>query len=418
MDWEHHEGGSSAQPEPVEDGRHGTAGAESKGERRLVRVVILLVTLLAIVGVALLSLGRHRREAAQRDRLARAAQRGPTVLVASVERPKGERTVTLPGDVRAFWQATLYAKVNGYVSEIHVDKGQTVKKDQVLARIDSPETDQQVSAARAALNVRRTNAARAERLAPNGVVSRQELDQARSDLGVAQADYRRVMALQEYEVIRAPFDGVVTARYVDPGALLTTTSTGTPVVDVASPGRVRIFVYVGQDVAPFVKLGDRGKVTLDAVPGLEIAARVSRVADALDPRSRSMLVELWPEGEPPLRLVPGLFVHVALQVAVPPLPAVPSQALIARGEKLQVALVAGGKLHFVDVEPGVDDGRRIQIRRGLSGGELVALSPPSDLGEGAPVEPLTPEQQREQQRREEARPGGGNARAARAPPAR
>jgi membrane fusion protein, multidrug efflux system len=375
-------------------------------------MVLALAVLVAIAGVALLSLARHRREAGQRDRLARAAERGPAVLVARVERPAGERTVTLPGDVRAFWQATLYAKVNGYVSEMRVDRGEAVKKGQVLARIASPETDHQVSAARATLAVRRRNAARAEHLAPSGVVSRQDLDQARADLGVAEADYRRALSLQEYEVLRAPFDGVVTARYVDPGALLSATSTGAPVVDVSSPGRVRIFVYVGQDVAPFVKLGDTAKVTLDASPGVEVKGRVARVADALDPRTRSMLVEVWPDEQPPVRLVPGLFVHVALQVAVPPLPAVPSQALVARGEKLQIAIVEGGKLHFVDVEPGLDDGRRIQIRRGLSGGEVVALSPPSDLGEGAPVEAKTLEPQQREPR------AGDGGRAARSPPAR
>lgn len=398
MDWERHEERPSTQ-----------------GERRgLLRIVLALALILAIAGVALLSLARHRREAGQRDRLARAAERGPAVLVARVERPAGERTVTLPGDVRAFWQATLYAKVNGYVSEMRVDRGEAVKKGQVLARIASPETDHQVSAARATLAVRRRNAARAERLAPGGVVSRQDLDQSRADLAVAEADYRRALSLQEYEVLRAPFDGVVTARYVDPGALLSATSNGAPVVDVSSPGRVRIFVYVGQDVSPFVKLGDTAKVTLDAAPGVEVKGRVARVADALDPRTRSMLVEVWPDEQPPVRLVPGLFVHVALQVAVPPLPAVPSQALVARGEKLQIALVDGGKLHFVDVVPGLDDGRRIQIRRGLSGGELVALSPPSDLGEGAPVEVLTAEQQQAEQHRRA--PGGeGGARAARAP---
>lgn len=403
MDWQRHEEGSATD-----------RGARRRRERWALGLVLAIALVAALVGVALLLASRHRREAGERDRLARAAERGPSVLVARAEKPSGVRTVTLPGDVRAFWQATLYAKVNGYVKEMRVDKGQAVRKGEVLARIASPETDQQVRAARATLDVRRRNAERAERLAPHGVVSRQELDQARADLGVAQADYRRVSALQEYQVLRAPFDGVVTARYVDPGALLTASSTGAPVVDVASPGRVRIFVYAGQDVAPFVKLGDAAQVTLDAAPGVQIAARVSRVADALDPRTRSMLVELWPDGEPPVRLVSGLFVHVALRVSVPPLPSIPSQALVARGEKLQVALVEGGKLHFVDVEPGVDDGRRIQVRRGLAGGEVVALSPPSDLGEGAPVEALTVEQQQaEQGRRSPA--GEGGARAARAP---
>jgi len=107
-----------------------------------------------------------------------------------------------------------------------------------------------------------------------------------------------------------------------------------------------------------------------------------------------MLVELWPEGTPEFRLVPGLFVHVALKVKVPALPAVPEEALVSRGEKLQVALVRDRKLHFVEVQPGTTDGKTLQIRRGLEGGEVVALSPPSDLGEGAAVQPVEPKEKR------------------------
>ncbi len=155
-----------------------------------------MLALLAVIGAVGLSAARHRREAAQRERLAREAEAGPPVLVASVGRPSGERTVTLPGDVRAFFQATLYAKANGYVKEIRVDKGDRVKRGQVLAVIESPETDQQVRSAGSTLEVRRRNAARARQLAPHGIVSRQELEQAVADLGVAEADYRRLQALR------------------------------------------------------------------------------------------------------------------------------------------------------------------------------------------------------------------------------
>ncbi len=364
---------------------------EARAARRLF-VALAVLVILAALGAVGLSIVRNRREAAQRDRLAREAEAGPLVLVAPVARPSGERSITLPGDVRAFFQATLYAKVNGYVKEMRVDKGDRVRRGEVLALIESPETDQQVRSARSTLQVRRRNAERVRRLAPHGIVSRQDLDQAVADLGVAEADYRRLQALQGYQVVRAPFDGVVTARYVDPGALTSATSAGAPVVDVADPARVRILVYVGQDAAPFVRPGDRGEIALDQNPGVRIPARVRRMADALDLRSRTMLVELWPEGDDPVRLVPGLFVHVDLQVAIPPLPAVPAEALVARGERLQVALVRDRKLHFVDVESGPSDGRAVQIRDGLAGGEVVALSPPSDLGEGAPVQPVTPPQ--------------------------
>ncbi len=398
--------------ERVESGRPGDGSASRQDgpvehprtARRLVGGLAILACL-AVAGAVALSVVSHRRETAQRQALAREADAGPRVLVASAARPSGERTVALPGDVRAFFQATLYAKVSGYVREMRVDKGDRVKRDQVLAVIESPETDQQVRSARSTLDVRRRNAQRARRLAPHGIISRQELDQALSDLGVAEADLRRVQALRGYEVLRAPFDGVVTARYVDPGALTNATATGAPVVDVSDSTRVRILVNVGQDAAPFVRLGDQGAFTLDQHPGVRMRASVRRVADALDVRSRTMLVELWPDGDPPVRLVPGLFVHVELSVRIPPLPAVPAEALVSRGERLQVAVVRERKLHFLDVEPGSNDGRMVQIRRGLEGGEVVALSPPSDLGEGAPVQPVAPPPRHDEGGRGGARSG-------------
>jgi membrane fusion protein, multidrug efflux system len=130
-------------------------------------------------------------------------------------------------------------------------------------------------------------------------------------------------------------------------------------------------------------------VTLDQQPGLRLPGRVVRVADAIDPRSRSMLVELGLDDALGVRLVPGLFVHVDLHVASPALPAVPSDALVSRGDRLQVATVRDGRLHFVDVVPGDTDGRQLQIREGLQAGEVVALSPPSDLAEGAPIQPVS-----------------------------
>ena len=136
-----------------------------------------------------------------------------------------------------------------------------------------------------------------------------------------------------------------------------------------------VHVYVGQDLAPFVRIGDPGEVTLDQEPGARVQARVDRMADAIDPRSRSMLVELSVDPEPGAWLVPGLFVHVDLHVATPAFPTIPSDALISRGERLQVATVRDDRLHFVDVVPGETDGRRLQIREGLTAGEVVALPP-------------------------------------------
>ncbi|WP_242392272.1 efflux RND transporter periplasmic adaptor subunit [Anaeromyxobacter oryzisoli] len=379
--------------------------------RRFRRLAVLLViaVLLSVAGTILLAARRAHREEAARERLARAADAGPRVLVAPVQNTPGERTVVLPGEVRAFWQTTLYARVAGYVRELAVDKGDRVRRGDVLARIASPETDRQVDQARSTLALRRRQALRARSLAPKGFVSRQDLDQANSDLVVAEAELRRIRSLQAYEVLRAPFDGVVTARYVDPGALVSATGSGQAVVEVSDPTRSRVLVYAGQDVAPFVLLGDRGELTIDQYPGVRVQARVQRTADALDPRTRTMLVELWPDPGGDFRLVPGLFVHVALRVRVPSLPAVPVEALTSHDDRVQVAIVRDGRLRYVDVEPGVNDGTQVQIRRGVAPGDRVAISPPSDLGDGAPVQPVEAAPQRQ-------RGGGAPSRQARPPP--
>lgn len=364
--------------------------APSRRALRWLTVVLLVAVVASAVGAALMGAARHRREADERERRARAAGAGPRVRVARVAATEGARQVTLPGEVRAFWDTTLYAKVNGYVAELLVDVGDRVRSGQVLARIASPETDRQVDQARANLRVRRKLAARLRRLAPTGYVSRQDLDQANADLAVAEGELRRLETLQGYEVLRAPFDGLVTARFVDPGALLSASATGVPVVEVADPRRVRVLVYLGQDVAPYVRLGDPGTVTVDQQPDLAIRAAVRKSAGALDPRTRSMLVELWPEGPGKVPLVPGTFVHVAVRVEAPAVPEVPAEALSGRGDRQQVALVRDGRLHFVDVEPGLSDGRTLQVRRGVAPGDVVALSPPADLGEGAPVQAVEP----------------------------
>ena len=354
--------------------------------RRRLTLVLVAVAIVAALGVAALTLRRARRESAQRDARAQVANEGPKVFVTSVALAPPTRLVTLPGDVRAFWQTILYAKVAGYVRDLPVDKGDRVRRGQVLAHIESPETDHQVAEAQATVRVRRRAAARQRELAPNGAASQQELDQAISDLGVAENELRRLKALQEYEILRAPFDGIVTARFVDPGALLSASATGQPVVEVSSPDRVRVLVYVGQDAASFVRLGDRAELTIDQLPGVRVAATVRRIADALDPRSRTMLVEAWPE-EGAIRLAAGTFAHVTLHLSAPPLPIVPAEAIVARGEQLAVALVKDRRVHYVPVELGLNDGRSVQVRSGVSAGDVIALSPPSDLAEGAPIQP-------------------------------
>jgi membrane fusion protein (multidrug efflux system) len=362
----------------------------SKKVFRNLLFVLAGILILAGLGTGFLFLRKHRSVSREKQRLARQQGQGPKVLVAKVTLPPPERTVTLPGDVRAFNDVGVFPRVSGYVKEIRVDKGDKVKKGDLLAVVESPETDQQVAAAHSALRLKAILAARARRLAPSGTISRSELDNAVEGERSAKADYRRTLALQDYEKVRASYDGVITARNFDPGALVSATSA---LFELADPSKLRVWIYVAQDISPYVRAGDAVELTQDERPGVVVKTQVSRIADALDPRTRTMLAEVWLENTQ-TPLAPGIFVHATLHVKVPPLPVVPSNAILSRGDQTMVAVVNDNKLHLVKIESGLDDGKMTQIRQGLKGGETVALDVPSEIGDGAVIQAVTQEQQK------------------------
>jgi RND family efflux transporter MFP subunit len=353
--------------------------------RRHPWLVITLVLGVVALGVGGLWLRRHlhvRNESRERHE---EVARGPRLRVAQVKNAPAVRELTLPADVRGILQATLYSKTAGYLERITVYGGDRVKKGQLLAVIASPETDQQVAEARADLIFKDKTAQRARLLASRDFIARQDLDQAESALRVSRATLSRLRSLQGYQVLRAPFDGVVTYRYVDQGALIP--AAATPVVDVANLSRVRVLVAVAQDAAPFLHVGDPGIITVDERPGEKINASVTRFGPALDPRSRSMLAELWLDNAGP-RLYPGTYVKVTLQLAVPPLPQVPSAAVSVRGGKLTAGVVENGRVRLVPVTTGLDDGRTVQVKTGLREGQTVVLNLPPEIADQAAIQPV------------------------------
>ena len=368
---------------------HGQQQSPKKAARWLFASIAVAVVI-AIAGAAFLTVRRHQREGKEEQALAAKAKQGPKVLVARVEKSPALREVTMPGDVRAFLTVELTAKVSGYVSQLLVDKGDRVKKGQILARLSSPETDRQVDSARSTLSATLRLAQRARTLAPAGVMTRQELDNANAQLGVSRAEVRRTKSLQDYEIIRAPFDGVVTQRFVDPGALVSG-STAQPLLEISDASKLKVLVYAGQDIAPFLKIGSEATITFPQIHGLSVPAKISRLSGSLDARSRSELIEFWLDNTG--NLLPGLYAQVTMKAAATPLPIVPAEAIVSRGEKLLAATVVDNKLHFVELVTGVNDGKSIEIRKGLKGGEIVALAIPSELAEGTPIQPVEPKQQ-------------------------
>jgi RND family efflux transporter MFP subunit len=364
-----------------------------QGAKHLTTLAGVVLVLGAALIVVLVLWHKHHAAGAERSRLEQERDKGERVTVARVESTPGVRTITLPGDVRGYNQTTLYAKVSGYVAEMRVERGQRVRHGQILARILSPENQRDVAEARHDFELARVNAQRYERLAPSGVVSAQDRDNAVTQAQVSRAALSRAQDLLDYTVVRAPFDGIVSARYVDPGALVPAATAGTqtalPIADVADVSVVRVFIYVGQDAAPFVHVGDDVVVWQDELPERRIPAKVSYFTGALDPRSRAMQVEIDIPNEK-WNLLPGTFTHVELKTAEPPSPLLPDDAIVVRQGKTQVVLVEGGKAHYVDVDLGYNDGSKVRVLRGLKGGETVGTSVPVEVQDGAPIQVVPP----------------------------
>jgi membrane fusion protein, multidrug efflux system len=358
-----------------------------------VYVVGIVGVIAAICGVVLIA--TSRRAAADRESRERTDEvaKGPRVRVARAQMSPAVRKLELQGEARPFASATLYAKVSGYLKEMRVDKGDKVKPNQIVAVIEAPEIDRQYEAAVADASYKKANARRAADLAKPGVVSAAE---AETQVGVAQVANAQVATLAQqksYEVLRAPFAGTVTARYADPGALVqaaTGAQTGAlPLVTISTPERLRVYVYVPQHDAGFVKVGDRALVTLAERADVQIEGQVARRADELDPRTRMMLVEVDVDNRDG-RIVAGSFVTVVLTLATPPEIIVPVEALVMNGQKASVFVLDGDTVHARPVVVSDNDGSVARLARGLRAGELVALNLGDNVADGARVQPVAP----------------------------
>jgi RND family efflux transporter MFP subunit len=342
--------------------------------------------------------------------------------------------LTLPGQTEAFDVANLYPRATGYVAERRVDIGSRVHKGDLLVRIEAPDLDQQLAQAQAQLgqnqaailqaqatvrsaqaNTKLANVTkyRETTLARQGWEPQQNADNATSNFsvqtaavanaeaGVAvamanlnaqQATVDRLKALSAFEQVTAPFDGVITARNVDTGDLLTQDSpSGTPMFSIARDDVLRVAVYVPQSGAIGIHDGLAARITVPEMPGRVFTGRVARSAVALQAASRSMLTEVDVANKDGL-LRPGLYVDVAL--AIPrsaPGVVVPDEALVFNAAGLQVAQVQpDNTAHFRKVTVYRDFGTSAELREGLDGGETLILSPPSELADGSPVDVSKP----------------------------
>jgi RND family efflux transporter MFP subunit len=358
-------------------------------------VALYLAGVLLVGGAALGVLHMwHAKDtalSASRAALADVMARGPVVQVATVTQGAKERTIQLLGDTRPYQAATLYSKVSGYVSEILVDRGDPVKANALLATVSSIETDQQYQSAVMDLQNKKRNWDRAKDLVGHGWTSRQAADQAETDYSMASTTVAQLATMKSYEQIRAPFDGVVTARFVDVGTLVQNSTTNKTsnqsVVTIADQSKLRVDIYVLQRDVPFVHVGDPADVADGANPERKVQGRIARTSNELDPRTRTLFVELEVDNQDHF-LLSGSFAYVTLHVPVPSYPEVPVAGLVMRGTRTLLPVLGDDNtVHFQPVKVAATNGATAQLAEGVEPGQRIALNLPDEVTEGGRVQP-------------------------------
>jgi RND family efflux transporter MFP subunit len=383
----------------------------SRGPLLLVAAVVVVVT----VVVAAVGLVRRVHANTQLEQYTE-ANAAPPVSLAQPVFEKDAREIVLPGNIQAFTLAPIYARTTGYVKAWYHDIGTHVKKGELLAEIETPELDQQLAQAKADLATAQNNAAlakvtadRYQGLIGQNAVSQQDTDNALSQLRVAssqvnsaQANVQRLEQLQSFERIEAPFDGVITARNLDIGQLITSTgSTTTPgagtvsgnkeVFDISAIQTLRVFINVPQIYAPDAKNGVTATLKVPQYPTQTFHGKLVRSSDAVDPATRTLLAEVDVDNRSG-QLLPGSYseVHLNVSSAAPAL-IVPVSALILEADGLHVAVVdSTNHVHIVRVTPGRDSGATMEILGGLQPGQPVIANPPDSLTEGESVRVVKP----------------------------
>src|SRR5208282_3254373 len=348
---------------------------------------------LALAATAGLVLARELWIGRQTSELEHENEAGPHVLVTDVSLAPPTRDLKLPASIRGFDETDIYAKVPGYLKTIKVDKGDRIHKDQLLAILTSPELDQQVANARANYNLALITDKRNQALLRAQVIAQQTADESHGAMLQAKAALQQDIATQAYETITAPFDGIVTARYIDPGHLVPATTTpGTPgsgaIISVSRLAPLRVFTYVPQNIAPFIRNGDPATITAAGYPGQKFTGSVTRHPEALSPDTRTMLVEVDLANENQA-LYPGMYATAEFTVKMGTgSPMVPDDALVFRDGKVYVPVVRNNQLRLAEVTLGYDNGQMVEIISGINPSDKVALNVGQAARDGENVQPV------------------------------
>lgn len=368
----------------------------SQPSARAGRLLYVGGALLVFVTAALvIALSAFRHSSVERERRARVQKVavGPRVRVVAVTRSPGSRPLALTGEARPFLSVTLYSKVSGYLKDVRVDKGDRVRAGQVLAVVESPETDQEADAALVDARNKRVIARRDGELIGRKLIAPEEAEQAETDAKLAETRAARFSTLKDYEVLRAPFAGTVTARFADPGALVqdaANAQTGAlPVVTVSQTDHLRVYVYLDQRDAADIRNGSPVTITDPNRPDLHVTARVTRFTGELDSSTRTLLAEIDVDNRQGA-IVPGSFVAVSLAVVGHTYLEIPAEALIVRGTKDFVAVVTpANRVTFRQVRVADTDGITVRLVNGVTEGERVAVDLGDSVPDGQRIQPVS-----------------------------
>jgi len=384
----------TAAEEPRLSGRH------QKNRRSRWWILVLAVVTTAIIVVAGILPRIQARTALRRETAEMAV---PSVVVVQPKRSAPAQEIVLPANVQAFADAPIYARTNGYLKRWYVDIGTRVKEGQLLAEIDTPEVTQQLrqsladlATTQANLNLSKITADRYAGLLMTDSVSKQESDNAAGDyaakqanLQSAQANVKRLQELQSFQKIYAPFSGVITARNTDVGALIDSGSSGgvrTELFHIVQPDKLRVYVSVPQVYSQAAKPGLTADLTVSEFPGHPFVGKLVRTANAIDPTSRTLLVEIA-VNNPTGQLFTGSYaeVHLKLPTAASAF-ILPVNTLLFRAEGLRIAAVGGGqKVELKPITLGHDFGSEVEVIAGLDGNENVIVNPPDSVVTGETI---------------------------------
>jgi RND family efflux transporter MFP subunit len=388
-------------------------GAPAPGSP-VVRTILLLLVVIVAAVVVIWGISSRREANAQLEQETQDLAI-PTVSVVHPKPGAPQQEVILPGDMQPYIDAPIFARTSGYLKKWYADIGAEVKSGQLLAEIDAPELDQQLQQAKADLataeanlNLAEITSTRYKDLMKTDSVSQQDVDNATGNFDArktaaesARSNVKRLQELQSFEKVYAPFDGMITARNTDIGALIDSGSSGgtaRELFHIAAVNRLRVYVNVPQLDSPQIRPGLRADLVLTEFPGKRFEGTVVRSSGAIDNSTRTLLTEVDVEN-PAHLLKPGGYVEVHLKLPSPVSTfTLPVNTTIFKSSGLQVAVVKNGKaISLVPIVPGRDFGSDIEVVAGLKGDESVVLNPSDSLTDGATVrlaEPPAPAQRK------------------------